>query len=81
MERPEYEVVQAALARKAKVYNKLRKGQTGGLSESQYDELLVDASLFLFFTKSQPQFTQSLSLMRNSSSITTNRIAMTLMNH
>lgn len=32
----------AALERKAKVYEKLMKGKSGGLSEKQYEALLVD---------------------------------------
>jgi len=40
--KPTLESARAALERKVKVYEKLKKGQTGGLSEKQYDELLVD---------------------------------------
>ncbi|KAH9936063.1 hypothetical protein B0H21DRAFT_825537 [Amylocystis lapponica] len=40
--RPTIEAARAALERKAKVYDKLRKGKSGGLSEKQYDSLLVD---------------------------------------
>lgn len=36
------ESARAALERKAKIYDKLRKGKTGGLNEKQYEELLVD---------------------------------------
>ncbi|EIW83981.1 hypothetical protein CONPUDRAFT_151027 [Coniophora puteana RWD-64-598 SS2] len=36
------ESIQAALERKAKIYDKLRKGKSGGLNERQYDALLVD---------------------------------------
>ncbi|KAF9236729.1 hypothetical protein BU15DRAFT_49660 [Melanogaster broomeanus] len=36
------ESARAALERKAKVYDKLRKGKSGGLSEKQYSALLVD---------------------------------------
>ncbi|KAH7884511.1 hypothetical protein F5I97DRAFT_1929367 [Phlebopus sp. FC_14] len=36
------ESARAALERKAKVYEKLRKGKSGGLSEKQYEALLVD---------------------------------------
>ncbi|KIJ12824.1 hypothetical protein PAXINDRAFT_163838 [Paxillus involutus ATCC 200175] len=36
------ESARAALERKAKVYEKLRKGKSGGLSEKQYSALLVD---------------------------------------
>ncbi|KAJ7227135.1 hypothetical protein GGX14DRAFT_628361 [Mycena pura] len=32
----------AALERKAKIYDKLKKGQTGGLNDKQYESLLVD---------------------------------------
>lgn len=51
VERPTYEVAQATLARKAKIYDKLRKGQTGGLNEAQYDALLVDVSQFELLNK------------------------------
>ncbi|KAG1746758.1 uncharacterized protein EDB91DRAFT_1118720 [Suillus paluster] len=37
------ESVRAILERKAKVYQKLRKGKSGGLTEKQYDGLLVDS--------------------------------------
>ncbi|EJD06409.1 uncharacterized protein FOMMEDRAFT_151670 [Fomitiporia mediterranea MF3/22] len=36
------ESARAALERKAKIYEKLRKGKTGGLTEAQVDALLVD---------------------------------------
>ncbi|KAL5526112.1 hypothetical protein ACEPAG_7450 [Sanghuangporus baumii] len=36
------ESARAALERKAKIYEKLRKGKTGGLTEAQIDSLLVD---------------------------------------
>lgn len=36
------ESARAALERKAKVYEKLMKGKSGGLSEKQYEALLVD---------------------------------------
>ncbi|KAH7911089.1 hypothetical protein BJ138DRAFT_33155 [Hygrophoropsis aurantiaca] len=36
------ESARAALERKAKVYDKLRKGKSGGLNEKQYEALLVD---------------------------------------
>jgi hypothetical protein len=39
------ESTREALERKAKIYDKLRKGKTGGLNEAQYGELLVDVSL------------------------------------
>ena len=42
--KPTLESARAALERKTKLYEKLKKGQTGGLSERQYDELLVDVS-------------------------------------
>lgn len=32
----------AILERKAKIYEKLKKGQSGGLDDAQYDALLVD---------------------------------------
>lgn len=34
----------AALERKAKIYEKLSKGKSGGLSDKQYETLLVDVS-------------------------------------
>nr|GAT60803.1 predicted protein [Mycena chlorophos] len=39
--KPTLESARAALERKAKIYDKLKKGQTGGLSDKQYDALLV----------------------------------------
>ncbi|KAH8109576.1 hypothetical protein DFH11DRAFT_1515373 [Phellopilus nigrolimitatus] len=36
------ESARTALERKALIYDKLRKGKTGGLSDAQYDALLVD---------------------------------------
>ncbi|KAG8892421.1 hypothetical protein FRB99_002715 [Tulasnella sp. 403] len=36
------ESAQAALEKKAKIYDKLQRGLTGGLSEREYDTLLVD---------------------------------------
>ncbi|KAI0250259.1 hypothetical protein BJV78DRAFT_1128214 [Lactifluus subvellereus] len=42
LERRTVESTRAALERKAKIYEKLKKGQSGGLSEAQYDALLVD---------------------------------------
>lgn len=42
--RPTLESARAALERKAKIYEKLRKGKTGGLNDKQYDALLVDVS-------------------------------------
>ncbi|KAF9468133.1 hypothetical protein BDZ94DRAFT_1280013 [Collybia nuda] len=43
--RPTLESARAALERKAKIYEKLRKGKTGGLNDKQYDALLVDFEL------------------------------------
>lgn len=40
--KPTLENARAVLERKAALYEKLRKGKTGGLSEKQYDSLLVD---------------------------------------
>lgn len=42
--RPTLENARAALERKAKIYEKLKKGKSGGLSDAQYDALLVDVS-------------------------------------
>ncbi|KAJ7127043.1 hypothetical protein C8R44DRAFT_616805 [Mycena epipterygia] len=39
---PTIESARAALERKAKIYDKLKKGQTGGLNDKQYESLLVD---------------------------------------
>ena len=38
------------LERKARLYDKLKKGKTGGLSEEKYKELLVDVSRSTLFT-------------------------------
>lgn len=43
--RPTLESARAALERKAKIYDKLRRGKSGGLSEAQYETLLVDVSV------------------------------------
>ncbi|CCM04307.1 uncharacterized protein FIBRA_06478 [Fibroporia radiculosa] len=40
--KPTLDSARAVLERKAKIYEKLRKGKSGGLSEKQYDALLVD---------------------------------------
>ncbi|OJT15212.1 Coiled-coil domain-containing protein 174 [Trametes pubescens] len=40
--KPTMESARAILERKAKVYDKLRKGKSGGLDDKQYDALLVD---------------------------------------
>ncbi|KAI0072538.1 hypothetical protein K474DRAFT_1678587 [Panus rudis PR-1116 ss-1] len=42
VDRPTLERARAVLERKAHVYEKLRKGKSGGLSEKQYETLLVD---------------------------------------
>lgn len=42
--KPTLESARAILERKAKVYEKLSKGKSGGLSEKQYEALLVDVS-------------------------------------
>lgn len=42
--KPTLESARAALERKAKIYDKLRKGKSGGLDDKQYDLLLVDVS-------------------------------------
>ncbi|KAJ7494682.1 hypothetical protein B0H11DRAFT_1716850 [Mycena galericulata] len=39
---PTLESARAALERKAKIYDKLKRGQTGGLNDKQYESLLVD---------------------------------------
>lgn len=40
--KPTLDSARAVLERKAKIYEKLRKGKTGGLNDAQYDALLVD---------------------------------------
>ncbi|KAF8807029.1 hypothetical protein BYT27DRAFT_7100554 [Phlegmacium glaucopus] len=40
--RPTLDSARAVLERKAKIYEKLRRGKTGGLNDAQYDALLVD---------------------------------------
>ncbi|KAJ7104207.1 hypothetical protein B0H15DRAFT_795014 [Mycena belliarum] len=40
--KPTLESARAALERKAKIYDKLKRGQTGGLNDKQYESLLVD---------------------------------------
>ncbi|KAG6824911.1 hypothetical protein H0H92_005434 [Tricholoma furcatifolium] len=40
--KPTLESARAQLERKAKIYEKLQKGKTGGLNDKQYDALLVD---------------------------------------
>ncbi|KAH9031071.1 hypothetical protein EDB84DRAFT_1562377 [Lactarius hengduanensis] len=42
VDRRTVESSRAILERKAKIYEKLKKGQSGGLNEAQYGELLVD---------------------------------------
>jgi hypothetical protein len=40
--KPTLDSARAVLERKAKIYEKLRKGKAGGLTDAQYDSLLVD---------------------------------------
>jgi hypothetical protein len=77
IERPTYEAAQAALARKAKVYQKLRKGQTGGLNDNQYDALLVDVSSSCV-ARTDVLMVQLHSSTRNGSTIIMNPTATTL---
>ena len=42
LDRRTVESTRAALERKAKIYEKLKKGQSGGLNDAQFDALLVD---------------------------------------
>jgi len=42
LDRRTVESTRAALERKTKIYEKLKKGQSGGLNEAQFDSLLVD---------------------------------------
>ena len=44
MDQKTVESGRAILERKAKIYEKLKKGQSGGLNDAQYDALLVDVS-------------------------------------
>jgi hypothetical protein len=44
VDRKTVESGRAILERKAKIYEKLKKGQSGGLNDAQYDALLVDVS-------------------------------------
>lgn len=46
--RPTLESARAALERKALIYDKLKKGKSGGLSDKQYEELLVDVCVYVF---------------------------------
>jgi hypothetical protein len=43
--KPTLEAAKDALERKAAQYEKLKKGKTAGLSEKQYDALLVDVRI------------------------------------
>ena len=45
LDRRTVESTRATLERKAKIYEKLKKGQSGGLSEAQFDGLLVDVRI------------------------------------
>jgi hypothetical protein len=47
--RPTVESARAVLERKAKLYDQLRRGKTGGLSDKQYDALLVDVRFRVFW--------------------------------
>ncbi|KAF6757270.1 hypothetical protein DFP72DRAFT_809473 [Ephemerocybe angulata] len=42
IDKPTLESARAVLERKAKIYEKLRKGKSGGLNDAQYNSLLVD---------------------------------------
>lgn len=42
VDEPTLESARAALERKAKIYDKLMKGKSGGLTDKQFDMLLVD---------------------------------------
>ncbi|KAG2017904.1 hypothetical protein CC2G_007365 [Coprinopsis cinerea AmutBmut pab1-1] len=45
IDRPTLESARTILERKSKIYEKLRKGKSGGLNEAQYNALLVDFDL------------------------------------
>lgn len=44
---PTLDSARAILERKARVYEKLSKGKSGGLSEKQYEALLVDVRMLV----------------------------------
>lgn len=46
--KPTLDSARAILERKARVYEKLSRGKSGGLSEKQYEALLVDVRRCLF---------------------------------
>lgn len=48
--KPTLESARAALERKAAVYEKLRRGKSGGLNDKQYESLLVDVRDFITFS-------------------------------
>jgi hypothetical protein len=50
----EHEEIQARLAKKAKIYEKLSKGRTGGLTEAQIANLNVDVRVPLIFNYISP---------------------------
>lgn len=74
--RPTLESARAALERKAQVYEKLRKGKSGGLSEKQYESLLVDVRVSTRSSFCAWLTSTRRSLTRRRWTIT-NRIAMT----
>ena len=49
--KPTLESARAILERKAKVYDKLRKGKSGGLDDKQYGELLVDVRIWITYSQ------------------------------
>ncbi len=54
------ESAREALEKKAKLYEKLKKGKSGGLTDAQYDGLLVDVRQFMFDSvKEADQFVHS----------------------
>ncbi|KAG5647407.1 hypothetical protein DXG03_000478 [Asterophora parasitica] len=62
--KPTLESARAALERKAKIYEKLRKGKTGGLNDKQYDALLVDQTSNNFDDDSDSDVDESVKLAR-----------------
>lgn len=71
--KPTLDSARAALERKAKIYEKLRKGKTGGLNDAQYDALLVDVCSFLNIRTSTPSSFANYSLQFDESNANTSK--------
>ena len=63
LSRQTIESTREALEKKAKLYDKLKKGKTGGLSEAQYGELLVDVS-FVSLLSAMTELTNNSSMQK-----------------